>query len=708
MTMRRASRVLLVVLVGLMTRATIARQNADNASPPTGVIAGVVVDALTGRAIPGAVVALSPAEATGEPAIGGFTNFRSAPSQAISADAGFIATVETAPPFRTRQVTDSQGRFAFVNVPASAGWAINASHAGYLTGGYSREDVPGASSQTIALTDGQRVTDARVVLWKPGAISGVLRDERGEPVVGVQVAAISVLRFAGRDRLASGPVALTDDRGAYRIPNLPPGRYLIAVPSVQSSISPFATQADLTGMSDDRYAAAQGTSRAPAIVPTIEAGGDTRIAIGRYPIPPPPSNGQAFSYPLTFYPVATDPTQATAIDLKFGEDRTAIDIQIQPAPVGALTGLVEGSGQIANLFVRLLAAPDLGLGFETATARTDTAGRFRLANVPAGSYTLEIQARLNAIQTWQPGSLTLGGLASSLPWPPGVGTFNGMFNRISGGPAGATFASLSSGGASLAGGTLSVTTDNAAALSAHQNVTVGAGATSTVVVRLTAAGSIAGRVEFENAAPAAAPPNAATPARMWSGAMLAADPADASVTRGQQSVSVNRNDAPARFTLTHLEPGQYLVRAIGPQGWMVKSVAYEGRDRTSQPFDISAGQHVDGIVVTLTQARATIAGTVTTANGAAAAGARIAAFPADSTRWTDFGFSPPDMVSATTSRDGTYRLSLPAGDYLVAIVPSAWRDRWRDPEFFAAAAGAPRVSVGWGETRTANLKVDAQ
>ena len=56
MTMRRASRVLLVVLVGLMTRATIARQNADNASPPTGVIAGVVVDALTGRAIPGAVV----------------------------------------------------------------------------------------------------------------------------------------------------------------------------------------------------------------------------------------------------------------------------------------------------------------------------------------------------------------------------------------------------------------------------------------------------------------------------------------------------------------------------------------------------------------------------------------------------------------------------------------------------------------------------
>jgi hypothetical protein len=215
-------------------------------------------------------------------------------------------------------------------------------------------------------------------------------------------------------------------------------------------------------------------------------------------------------------------------------------------------------------------------------------------------------------------------------------------------------------------------------------------------------------VEFESAAPAAASPNAATPARMSSGATIAADPADASVTRGQQSVPVNRNDAPARFTLTNLEPGQYLIRAIGPQGWMVKSVAYEGRDRTSQPFDVSAGQHIDGLVVTLTQARATIAGTITTTTGAAVAGARVAAFPADSTRWTDFGFSPPDMMSATTSSDGTYRLSLPAGDYLIAIVPSAWRDRWRDPEFFAAAAGAPRVSVGWGGTRTANLTVDGQ
>jgi hypothetical protein len=55
---------------------------------------------------------------------------------------------------------------------------------------------------------------------------------------------------------------------------------------------------------------------------------------------------------------------------------------------------------------------------------------------------------------------------------------------------------------------------------------------------------------------------------MSSGAMLAADPADASVTRGQQSVPVNRNDAPARFTLTNLEPGQYPCgRSVPKDGW---------------------------------------------------------------------------------------------------------------------------------------------
>jgi hypothetical protein len=689
-----------------MTRATIARQNADNTPPPTGVIAGVVVDALTGGAIPGAVVALSPATTTAGPAFRGFVNARSGTMSQLPG--ALVAGMRSSQP---RQVADSHGRFAFVNVAASAGWAINASHAGYLTGGFSAIDVPGTSFEPIPLADGQHVTDVRVMLWKPGVISGVLRDERGEPVVGVQVATIGVLRFAGRDRLASGPVALTDDRGAYRIPNLTPGRYLIAVPSLQSSISPFETQADLTGMSDDRYAAAQGTSRAPAIVPTLESGGDTRVAVGRYPIPPPSSSGQTFSYPLTFYPAATDPKQAAAIDLKFGEDRGGIDIQIQPRPAGTLTGIVEGPGQIANLFVRLLAAPDLGLGFEAATAHTDVAGRFRLANVPAGSYVLEIPAHLNAIQTWQPGSLTLGGQTSSLPWPPGVGTFNGTFNQISGGPAGTTLASLSSGSVSFAGGALSVTTDNAAALSAHQSVTVGPGVAPTVVVRLTAAGSISGRVEFESAAPAAPSPSSSSPdiaVRIAGGAMLAADPADASVTRGQRSMPISRSNPQARFALTDLEPGQYFLRAVGPLSWMVKSVTHEGRDRTSQPFDISAGQHVDGLVVVLTQARATIAGTVTTTNGAAVDGARVAAFPADSTRWTDFGFSPPDMVSSTTSRTGAYRLSLPAGDYLVAIVPSAWADRWRDPEFFGSVAGAPRVSVGWGETRTTNLTVDAR
>ncbi len=704
--MHRASRVLLVVLAVLMTRATIARQNADNASPPTGAIAGIVVDALTGRPIAGAVVALSPAPNAGGPIVRGFAN---APSEMLLTQTIGVPRAD-ARSLQTRQVTDSQGRFAFVNVPASAGWAINASHAGYLTGGVSPDDVPGASLRPIPLVDGQRVTDVRVPLWKPGAISGVLRDERGEPVVGVEVAAIGVLRFAGRDRLASGPVTYTDDRGAYRLANLPPGRYLIAVPSVQSSISPFKTQADLTGMSDERYAAAQGTPRTPAIVPTLDAGSDTRVAIGRYPIPPPPSNGQTFSYPLTFYPATTDPKQASAIDLKFGEDRPSIDIQIRPMPAGTLTGIVEGPGQIANLFVRLLAAPDLGLGFETGTARTDATGRFRLANVPAGAYTLEIPAHLNAIQTWQPGSSPFGP-ASSASWPPGVGSFNGLFNQISGGPAGTMFSSLSSGGASFASGALSVTTDNAAALSAHQDVTINAGVSSTIVVRLAGAASISGRVEFENVAPAAASPGAAAfgvAERTAGSAMLAADPADASIAAGLRTSATNRSSPQARFAFTELEPGKYFVRAVGPQGWLVKSVTYEGRDRTSQPFDVSAGQHVDEVVVTLTQARATIAGTVTTTNGAAVAGAHVAAFPADQTRWTDFGFSPPDMVSATTSSSGAYRLSLPAGDYLVAIVPQTWTDRWRDPQFFGSVAGAPRVSVGWGETRTENIKVDAR
>jgi hypothetical protein len=53
---------------------------------------------------------------------------------------------------------------------------VSASKPGYLDGGHSAANLPGTTSQLIALDDGEWVSGIRVELWKPGVIAGRVRD----------------------------------------------------------------------------------------------------------------------------------------------------------------------------------------------------------------------------------------------------------------------------------------------------------------------------------------------------------------------------------------------------------------------------------------------------------------------------------------------------------------------------------------------------
>lgn len=663
--MRLVARVVLVVLIGMAARS-VTGAGQGTASDPSlaGALSGVVVDGATGRPIAGAVVSLGPA---------------SAPS--LRGSLG-------------RQITDSRGRFVFTGVAPNE-LVLSASHAGYLDGGYSQTREPGTSSKMFSLSADQWLSDVRIELWKPGAISGVVRDENGDASVGVEVRALAIVRLAGHDHFAAGPATLTDDRGAYRLAPLGPGRYVVAVPSVQSAISPFKTQAELNEMSEAKYAGTESASRLAPIVPTLETAGPERVALGHYPIPPPPSRGIAFSYPLTFAPGAADVKVATVVTLGFGDERTSLDVQLTPLPAGEVRGRLEGPGQVANLIVRLASVPDLAFGFETATARTGADGSFRLANVPAGSYTLDVPVRVQELQL-RTASLGTPGLASfASPRPPGLGSFNGRISTIDGALTPLMIAEYSPGGATItSAGALNVINDNPAALSARSAVTVAAGAPSIVTLRLETSGVIAGEVRFDGA--------------RGSVARLVADPADGNGAAGMRLASTTPGGNVPRFAFNDLAPGRYFIRSSAG-GTLVKSVLSNGREYATTPLDVARGQRLE-VVVTLASAGATLTGTVIDLNGRPASDVQIAVFPADSSRWTDFGLSPPEMRASVSSHDGTYTItSLPAGDYFVAAVPPTWNDRWRDPEFFAAAAStAARATLDWGGTRTLAIRLGAR
>jgi hypothetical protein len=637
----------------------------ESGSPATAIVSGVVVDGVTSRPIAGAIVYLG---------------------HGTRGPAGTPG----------RQLTDRRGRFVFVDVPASSDLRLSASRPGYLDSGFSPLQIPGASPGTLSVGAGEWRRDLRLALWRAAALEGTVRDEGGDPIAAVEVRAVAIVRVAGREHLAASLFTTTDDRGRYRIGGLPPGRYLVVVPSVQSSIPAARTDADLLGLTEARLAAFPSARERPVPIPTIEYDADMRVAIGRYPLPPPPANGQRFAYPPTYAPGTVTPLTDAAHELGPGESRT-VDVQLAPVVTGDVVGRVEGAGPRANLLVRLLLSGvlELGFGFEAAVTRTDVEGRFLLVNVPVGSYVLEVPIRVSEFR-YGIGPVTVGA-----PSPPGLGSFNSPSDQIGSGPPGLGFSSERAGGAPLArGAAATVQTDDSPLQWGRVPVTVAASDTIDLVVPLAAASTISGRVRLEGDATGLSPA-----AQTLS---ILADPARGAVGLGRPSGFADRNHPAHPFLITGVLPGEYFVRPQSSATWTIRSVTRSGRDYTQTPFVVGAAERIDDVVVTVTRSHAAIAGVLTSLEGIPMVGTTVCAFPVNRALWTNVGLSSPWLISAVSSTDGRYRLApLPAGEYHVAVVPPTMAGQWRAPEFFAvAAATATRVDVGWGESRNLPLRVD--
>ncbi len=139
-------------------------------------------------------------------------------------------------------MTDADGWFAFRDLPAGR-LPIHASLPGYTGGGY-KQARPTGSSQPLELTEGERVGDVALKLWKEASITGTVTDEAGEPVVGVFVRVLRRTFVGGRPVVQmSGAGKNTDDRGVYRAFGMTPGDYVICLPATQTTIPVAALDA---------------------------------------------------------------------------------------------------------------------------------------------------------------------------------------------------------------------------------------------------------------------------------------------------------------------------------------------------------------------------------------------------------------------------------------------------------------------------------
>jgi hypothetical protein len=592
------------------------------------MIVGQVVDADTGAPIPEAIVLINLPK--------------------------YSAALPTTP--RGRVMADGEGRFFFAALPAGD-YYLQASSTGYQWGVYGQRKPMGAYL-TLPLAEGEQRTDVKLRLWKYAVITGTVLDEADEPVVGITVRALGRELVGGRIRYGTFqvrddlvPSAVTDDRGVFRLSQLLPDTYVIAVPSTQNTVPvDLLSSPDAAARTELAYAgvAEIGPVGQPG---TLRIGDVALLTSSRMQVPPAASSsGRMEAYRTTFYPTAMTAGEAMPITLRAGEERSGVAITLRPAPAVRVSGrLVTPDGAApppmgiylageASKDVIVRRPPPNNSNFDTAVTLSDARGRFTFLGVPPGEYVLRQSSPFlsRALRT-------------------GVPTFW-----------------------------------------VSQPLTVGAtDTTDDIVVVARPSLRVGGRFEFRSGT------GLQTPGGLVSAGLSLDTPF--AETPGV-AVSIRPSDGLTFQTMA--AGGTYLIQPNESSGWYTQSVTVGGRDYTNRVFELN--EDTTSIVIVMTDRPVTISGTVRDALGGVSQTAVVLAFPTDRQRWTGYGRSPRTLASVNTTTTGKYTIvHLPAGEYFVIAVEADDTDDWQDPKTLEQlSTWATRITIGAGDAaRTIDLNV---
>ncbi len=202
-----------------------------------------------------------------------------------------------------------------------------------------------SAGTAISFEPGKDVSDLLLHMLPAAVIVGRVLDEDGDPMPRTDV---SVLRYGytlGRRRLETAASGTTNDLGEYRVPDLLPGSYLVAV-------NPTPDFSNL------------------AAVPAAK---------------PDSASKQETAYVPTYYPGTTDRSQAALLELHAG-DETPVNFNLAPSATFHVRGSLATSTRTGTGAVLMLRPKDFNAEF--TAAQVDKEGKFEIAHVPPGSYTL--------------------------------------------------------------------------------------------------------------------------------------------------------------------------------------------------------------------------------------------------------------------------------------------------------------------------------
>ena len=194
--------------------------------------------------------------------------------------------------------TGTDGRFVLRNLDPGA-YRIAVARNGYARQEYGQR-VFGGQGTVVTLAAGQSMRGIAFQLTPTGAVTGVVKDGSGEPLVGAHVQLLrSGYNASGQRTVQAAGGDRTNDRGEYRVYWVTPGRYYVAVSG-----------------------AAPGRS-----VPAPGGVGSVNEIVER-------------RYPTSYYPGTTDVAQASVVDVAPGAELTTVDVVVPDEDLFRVSGRI--------------------------------------------------------------------------------------------------------------------------------------------------------------------------------------------------------------------------------------------------------------------------------------------------------------------------------------------------------------------------------
>lgn len=251
-------------------------------------------------------------------------------------------------------LTNSGGRFMLADIEPGR-YRLYVQRNGYLHQRYGQRG-PNHPGTILSLVPGQRLRDIVFRLIPHAVITGRVYDEDSEPVPGVRVQTLRYRYLRGKQQLIPSGSDTTNDLGEYRVHGLAPGRYYVSATYETSSM----------------YSAARGHKN-------LARGAEQASANE--------------SYAPTFFPGTNDPSRASPIDIRPGNELRNIDFFLLPTPMVSVRGRVLNSvadqtGQKTRVFLLPRALAFRGSTFGKRSDVRPPNGTFEISGVAPGSYHL--------------------------------------------------------------------------------------------------------------------------------------------------------------------------------------------------------------------------------------------------------------------------------------------------------------------------------